>query len=108
MNLCNECNTDLPSNSRFCLNCGSQIGVKRDVYQVSPDNLIGRVKNIVQDASVRKIIVKDDKGRILISIPVTWGTAGVVATVALAPWLAALGVIAGVVTKCTIEVEKTK
>jgi len=42
----------------------------------------------------------------LVSIPVTWGTAGVVATVALAPWLAALGVITGLVTRCTVEVEK--
>lgn len=25
----------------------------------------------------------------------------------LAPWLAALGVIAGIVTRCTIEVEKS-
>lgn len=108
MNYCNECKIELPSNSRFCLNCGNQIGMKRDVYKVSADNLIGRVKHMVRDANVRKIIVKDDKGEVLISIPVTWGTAGVVATVALAPWLAALGVIAGVVTKCTIEVEKTK
>lgn len=108
MNYCSECKIELPSNSRYCLNCGNQIGMKRDVYKVSADNLIGRVKNMVQDANVRKIIVKDDKGEVLISIPVTWGTAGVVATVALAPWLAALGVIAGVVTKCTIEVEKTK
>ena len=35
------------------------------------------------------------------------GAAGVVVTLALAPWLAALGVIASMVTKCTMEVEKT-
>jgi hypothetical protein len=60
----------------------------------------------VQAANVRRIIVKDEKGKVLVSIPITWGTAGIVATIALAPWLAALGVIAGVVTKCTVEVEK--
>ncbi|HEY1248373.1 MAG TPA: DUF4342 domain-containing protein [Nitrososphaera sp.] len=34
-----------------------------------------------------------------------WG-AGAAVMLALAPWLAALGVIAGIVTKCTLEVEK--
>jgi hypothetical protein len=42
------------------------------------------------------------------SIPVTWGAAGAVAVIALAPWLAALGVIAGIVTRCTVEVEKVR
>ena len=51
-------------------------------------------------------MVKDDKGKVLLSIPVTWGTAGVIATVALAPWLAALGVITGLVTRCRVEVER--
>ncbi|HET7405440.1 MAG TPA: DUF4342 domain-containing protein, partial [Candidatus Bathyarchaeia archaeon] len=46
-------------------------------------------------------------GRPVLSIPVTWGAAGAVATLALAPWLAALGVIAAVATKCTLEVERT-
>jgi hypothetical protein len=44
----------------------------------------------------------------LLSIPVTWGAVGTVAIVALAPWLAAVGVIAGIVTKCTVEVEKVE
>jgi hypothetical protein len=38
---------------------------------------------------------------------VTWGTAGAVAMITLAPWLAALGVIAGIVARCKIEVQKS-
>ena len=49
----------------------------------------------------------NDKGKVLLSIPVTWSTASAAALVVLAPWLAALGVITGIVTGCTIEVEKT-
>lgn len=104
---CNECGTELPAEAKFCLNCGVQVGMKKDVYHVSAEGLVGKVKEIIRDANVKRIVVKDEKGKVLLSIPVTWGAAGAVVTLALAPWLAALGVIAGIVTKCTIEVEKS-
>ncbi len=65
------------------------------------------LQEISKDASVKRIVVKNENGKTILSVPVTWGAAGAVATLALAPWLAALGVIAGVATKCTLEVEKT-
>ncbi|MEP6577053.1 MAG: DUF4342 domain-containing protein [Nitrososphaerota archaeon] len=45
--------------------------------------------------------------KVLLSIPVTWGAAGAATLVFLASWLAALEVIVRIVTRCTIEVEKT-
>lgn len=103
---CTECNAELPANAKFCPSCGTQVGLKKDTFQVTAESLVGKVKEIVKDASVKKVIIKDEKGKVLISIPVTWGAAGAVATIAFAPWLAALGVIAGIVTKCTVEVER--
>ena len=106
-NRCNECNAEVSTDSRFCQNCGVQIGFRKDIYNgITADGLVSKVKEIIQDARVKRVVVKDDRGKMLVSIPVTWGTAGVVATVALAPWLAALGVITGLVTRCTVEVEK--
>lgn len=104
---CSECGIDLPAQAKFCLNCGAPVGMKKDVYHVSAEGLVGKVKEIIRDANVKRIVVKDEKGKVLLSIPVTWGAAGAVVTLALAPWLAALGVIAGIVTKCTIEVERS-
>jgi hypothetical protein len=84
-----------------------QVGVKRTVYKVSGDGLVGKVKEIMKDVKVKRIVIKDDKDKVLLSIPVTWGAAGAAALVFLAPWLAALGVIAGIVGRCSIEVEKS-
>ncbi|HEY4822655.1 MAG TPA: DUF4342 domain-containing protein [Candidatus Bathyarchaeia archaeon] len=81
-------------------------GTKKDVFRVSSEKLVGKVKEILQDASVKKITIKDQKGKVLLTIPVTWGAAGVIATVVLAPWLAALGAIVALAAKCTIEVER--
>ena len=47
-------------------------------------------------------MIKDEKGKALLEIPVTVGVIGFV----IAPWLAALGVIGAIVTNCTIVVEK--
>jgi len=104
---CVECGAELAANSRFCSACGAQIGLKKEVFQVSPEKLVEKFKEISKDASVKRIVVKNENGKTILSVPVTWGAAGAVATLALAPWLAALGVIAGIATKCTLEVEKT-
>jgi len=104
---CTECGAELGANSRFCSSCGTQVGLKKEVFQVSPEKLVEKFKEISKDANVRRIVVKNESGKTILSVPVTWGAAGAVATLALAPWLAALGVIAGIATKCTLEVETT-
>jgi hypothetical protein len=47
-------------------------------------------------------VVKDEAGKQLIEIPATVTVVGAL----LAPWMAALGVVAAVATKCTIVVER--
>jgi hypothetical protein len=49
-------------------------------------------------------VVKDEKDRVLFEMPATVGVVGVI----LAPWLAALGVIAALATRCTSVVERTE
>src|SRR5215831_9818485 len=106
MTKCVECGKELASEARFCSSCGAQVGVRKEVFQVSPENLVAKFKELTEDASVKRIIVKNETGQTVLSVPVTWGALGAVATLALSPWLAALGVIAAIATKCTIEVDK--
>jgi repressor of nif and glnA expression len=76
--------------------------VVREEFSVSADNLIERVKELLHEGNITRIIVKDEAGKVLLEIPATLGVVGVV----LAPWLAALGVIAALVTNCRVVVER--
>ena len=73
-------------------------------FSVSADDLTRKVKELVHEGNVSKIIVKDEKGQIFLEIPVTAGVVGAL----LVPWLAALGVIAALASKCTLVVERRR
>ena len=74
----------------------------REEFSVSADNLIEKVKELLHEGNVTRIIVKNEKGKVLLEIPATVGVIGVV----LVPWLVALGVIVALATNCKIVVER--
>ena len=87
----------------YCSRCGARSAkVKREEFTVSADNLIEKVKQLLHEGNVTRIIIKDDKGRELLEIPATIGIVGTL----IAPWLAALGAIAALATNCTLTVER--
>jgi CBS domain-containing protein len=93
----------MPEGANYCLKCGSKLGrVVTEQFSVDSDDLVKKVKDLLHEGNVTKIIVKDEKGNLLLEVPATAGLIGVV----LAPWLAALGAIAALVTRCTISVER--
>jgi hypothetical protein len=65
-------------------------------------NLVEKVKELIHEGNVQRIIIKNEQGVTLVEIPVTLAAIGVMA----APVLAAVGAIAGIVTKCTIVIER--
>jgi len=71
-------------------------------FSVSSDDLVRNVKDLLHQGNVTRIIVRDPQGKLLLEVPATAGVIGVI----LAPWLAALGAIAALVTECRISVEK--
>jgi len=72
--------------------------------EIAGDQLIERIKEIVQEGNVRQLRLKASDGDIVLETPLTVGVVagGVVALAA--PWLAVLGVIAALVTRVTVEV----
>jgi len=100
---CHKCGTDLPEGAKFCYKCGALQGPPSpNEFSVASEDLVRTVKNLIHEGNVRKIIVRDDQGRTLLELPVTAGVVGAV----LAPWLAAVGAIAALVSHCTISVER--
>ncbi|MBN2084066.1 MAG: DUF4342 domain-containing protein [Anaerolineales bacterium] len=75
---------------------------RTEEFQVNGDALLAKVKELLHEGNIRRILIRDEAGKTLIEFPVTLGVVGVF----LAPQLAAIGAIAALVTKCTIVVEK--
>jgi Flp pilus assembly pilin Flp len=71
-------------------------------FKVDGDRLIAKIKEIVHQGNVRRIIIKDEKGATLIEVPLTIGVVGVI----LLPVWAALGAIAALAANFTIVVER--
>ena len=102
---CWKCGAELAENAKFCHVCGSAVQkARREEFSVSADDLIEKVKELIREGNVTRILVKDEKGRVLFEMPATIGVVGVI----LAPWLAALGVIAALATRCTLVVERAE
>jgi len=103
LSYCAKCGAKLEESAKFCSSCGAKVTkVTTEEYSVSSDDLIERVKELLHEGNITRIIVKNEKGETLLEIPATVGVIGVV----LVPWLAALGAIAALATKCRIVVEK--
>ena len=77
-------------------------GKTREEHRVSGDKVISKIKELIHEGNVRRIIIKNDDGRSLIEVPLSVGVVGAV----LAPMWAAIGAVAALVTNCSIEVER--
>jgi hypothetical protein len=77
-------------------------GGKREEFRISGNEIISKVKEIIQEGNARRIIVKNERDEIIAEFPLSIGAVGLL----VAPVLAAVGAIAALVTRCTIVVEK--
>ena len=102
---CTECGNELPDGARYCSECGYPVArTEWEEFQVSADDLLARVKELIKEGNIRRVIIRNEHGENLIEIPVTIGVLGAL----VAPQLAAIGAIAALATRCTIAVERKK
>lgn len=76
--------------------------VRYEEFRVDGDRMVSKVKEIIHEGNVRRIIIKNEKGDTLIEVPLTIGVVGAV----LLPVWAALGAIAALAANLTIVVER--
>lgn len=99
----------LPENWDLTYNLAGGNMTEKDVaeevqaeHKIKGESLISKIKELVHQGNIRRIIIKNDEGRTLIEIPLTLGVVGI----ALAPVWAALGAIAALAADLTVVVEK--
>lgn len=99
--ICKNCNKEISDTVKFCSECGASTA-QRDEFYVDSDHLVEEIKKILDEGMATRIIIKDEKDRTLLDLPLAAGLVGAL----IAPWLAAVGAIAALVVKCKIVVEK--
>lgn len=73
---------------------------RTEEFKVSGDEVMAKIKELIKEGNIRRIIIKNEAGESLIEIPLTFGAIGAL----LAPSLAAIGAVAALLMKCTIVV----
>lgn len=73
--------------------------------EVAANQVIDRVQSLVREGNVRRLIIKHE-GNTILEVPVTIAAIAGVATLYMAPLLAALGALAGLVARVQVVVER--
>ncbi len=69
-------------------------------FKVKGEDLLRKIREIIEEGNVNRIIIKDHEGKVYLEIPVTLGVIGAL----VAPVLAAIGALAALAADFTIEV----
>jgi hypothetical protein len=77
---------------------------RTEEFSVNGEELLARIKALIHEGNIRRIIIRDKQGRTFMEIPLTVGVAGVL----LVPTLAAVGALAALVTEAQLVVEKVQ
>ena len=77
---------------------------RTEEFRVDGEELLAKIKNLLKEGNIRRLIIKDKDGKVLFEIPLTFGVVGAL----IAPQLAAIGAIAALLTEATVVVEKTE
>lgn len=82
----------------------SEEKVRTEEFQVRGEEIVSKIKELLHEGNIRRVIIKNEDGRTLIDIPLTIGVVGAL----VAPQLAAIGAIAALIAHGTIVVEKAE
>ena len=74
---------------------------------VTGQELVERIKKLVAEGNVRRLIIRKPDGDSLLEIPLTAGVVAGGAVTIMAPVLAALGALAALLTEFKVEVIRT-
>ena len=73
-------------------------------FESSGEKLVSKIKELIHEGNIRRIIIKNEEGHSIIEFPLTLGVVGAV----FVPVWAAIGAVAALMTKCSIVVERAE
>jgi hypothetical protein len=76
--------------------------------EVTANQLVDRVKELVQEGNVRRLIIRKPDNQVLLEIPLTAGLVAGGALTFFMPVLAALGAMAALVAQVKIEIVRVE
>ncbi len=82
--------------------------VRVEEFSINGDDLVAKVRELLHQGNIRRIIIKNDEGRILIEIPLTVGVVGGAIAATIFPVVAAIGAIGALVARLKIVIEKVE
>ena len=77
--------------------------VRKEEFKVTADSAVAKIKEIIAEGNVRRIIIQTEEGKTLIEFPLTVGVAAAAGVLLLAPLLAAVGALAAIVTDLSVS-----
>jgi hypothetical protein len=72
----------------------------KEEFRVKGEALVDKIRQLIHEGNVRRLIIKDAEGKVYLEIPVTFGVIGAL----IAPMLAAAGAVAAMVADLKVEV----
>ncbi|MEG4270923.1 MULTISPECIES: DUF4342 domain-containing protein [unclassified Microcoleus] len=80
--------------------------VRVEEFKISADSLIAKVKELIQQGKLRRLVIKNSQGRTLADIPLMAGLVGGVAGSVVFPIAAVLATVGAVAAHLTVAVER--
>ena len=80
--------------------------VRVEEFNISGDTLLDKIKELVHQGNIRRIVIKNETGSTLLEIPMTVGLVGGAISVTLFPFFAAIGAIGALVARLKIVIER--
>lgn len=74
----------------------------KETFSINSESLMAKIKELIKEGNVTRIIISDKMGKDLLNFPLTVGVVGLL----IAPMFAAVGALAAIITECTITVER--
>lgn len=76
---------------------------RMEEIRVAGSGLKAKIKELIREGNVRRIVIRNPQGRTLLDLPLAAGVAGA----ALIPFWAAVGTIAALASDYTVAVERS-